>query len=162
VVVVRPWQGRDDGPGGTTVFLTKASVQQPVQPFDDDDDRSLSENCWIKEAKQPWDLQHPPQNTARAVRVHVTCTLRMFALATAYRRQRERDALGAEPVGWQRWRRQLQEHNRDQLIVFARGDYGIFHVVEYSLLLGVKLKDGPPGIGTRPEILARYRLTAHG
>jgi hypothetical protein len=65
-------------------------------------------------------------------------------------------------VGWQRWRRQLQEHNRDQLIVFARGDYGIFHVVEYSLLLGVKLKDGPPGIGTRPEILARYRLTAHG
>jgi hypothetical protein len=64
--------------GGTTVFLTKASVQQPVQPFDDDDDRSLSENCWIKEAKQPWDLQHPPQNTARAVRVHVTCTLRMF------------------------------------------------------------------------------------
>jgi len=46
--------------------------------------------------------------------------------------------------------------------VFAGGYYGIFHVAEYCLLLGVKLKDVPPGIGTLPEILARYRLTAHG
>ena len=144
------------------MFLTNASVQQPLQPFDDYDDRSLIENCCIKEAKQQWDLQHPPQTTARAVRVHVTFTLLMFALATAYRLQGEREALGAEPVGWQRWRRQLQEQNRDKLIVCARGYYGIFHVAEYSLLLGVKLKDVPPGIGTLPEILARYRLTAHG
>ena len=162
VVVVRKWHGRDYGPGGKTVFLTNASVQQPLQPFDDYDDRSLIENCCIKEAKQQWDLKHPPQKTARAVRVHVTFTLLMFALATAYRLQCEREALGAEPVGWQRWRRQLQEQNRDKLIVFARGYYGIFHVAEYSLLLGVKLKDVPPGIGTLPEILARYRLTAHG
>ena len=162
VVGVRTWPGRDYGPGGNTVFLTKASVQQPLQPFDDDDDRRLMEHCGIKEATQPWDLPHPPQNTARAVRVHVTCTRLMFALATAYRLPREREALGAEPVGWQRWRRQLQEQNRDKLIVFARGYDGIFHVAEYSLLLGVKLKDVPPGIGTLPEILARYRLTAHG
>ena len=162
VVVVRHWQGRDYGPGGKTVFLTHASVQQPLQPFDDDDDRSLIEHCCIKEAKQQGDLPHPPQKTARAVRVHVTFTLLRFALATAYRLQRERDALGAEPVGWPRWRRQLQEQNRDKLIVFARGYYGIVHVAEYSLLLGVKLKDVPPGLGTLPEILARYRLTAHG
>ncbi|MDP9145255.1 MAG: hypothetical protein M3N43_11260, partial [Actinomycetota bacterium] len=146
---------------GNTVFLTKASVPQPVQPFDDDDDRSLMENCCITEAKQPWDLKHPPQKTARAVRVPVTLTLLLFALATAYRLPREQEALGAEPVGWQRWRRQLQEQNRDQLIVCARGYDGIFHVAEYSLLLGVKLQDVPPGIGTLPEILARYRLTAH-
>ena len=59
VVVVRTWHGRDYGPGGKTVFLTNASVQQPLQPFDDDDDRRLIENCCIKEAKQQWDLQHP-------------------------------------------------------------------------------------------------------
>jgi hypothetical protein len=41
-VVVRRWQGKDDGPGGKTVFLTNAAVQQPLHPFDDDDDRSLS------------------------------------------------------------------------------------------------------------------------
>jgi hypothetical protein len=82
-VVVRKWNGRDYGPGGQTVFLTNASVEQPLQPFDDYDDRSLIENCCIKEAKQPWDLKHPPQKTARAVRVHVVLTLLMFALATA-------------------------------------------------------------------------------
>jgi hypothetical protein len=43
--------------------------------------------------------------------------------------------------------------------VFARGYYGIFHLAEYSLLLGVKLKDVPPGIGSRQEILAKYQLT---
>ena len=154
-VGVRQWHGRAYGPGGKPVCLTNASVQQPLQPFDADDDRRLIEHCGLKEAKQPWDLKHPPQQTARAVRVHVTFTLLMFALATAYRLPREREALGAEPVGWQRWRRQLQEQNRDKLSVCARGYDGIFHVAEYSLLLGVKLKDVPPGIGTLPEILAR-------
>ena len=83
----------------------------------------------------------------------------MFALATAYRLQCEREAMGGEPVGWQRWRRQLLEQTRELVIVFAQGYDGIFHLAEYSLLLGVKLKDVPPGIGTRQEILAKYRLT---
>jgi hypothetical protein len=104
-VVVRKWNGRDYGPGGQTVFLTNASVQQPLQPFDDYDDRSLIENCCIKEAKQQWDLGHPPQKTGRAVQVHVVFTLLMFALATAYRLQGAQEATGDEPVGWQRWRR---------------------------------------------------------
>jgi hypothetical protein len=159
-VVVRKWQGRDYGPGGKTVFLTNASVAQPLQPFDNDDDRSLIENCCIKEAKQQWDLGHPPQKTERAVRVHVLFTLLMFALATAYRLQCEREATGGEPVGWQRWRRQLLEQTRDKVIVVAQGYYGIFHLAEYSLLLGVRLKDKPPGIGTYHDILAKYRLTS--
>jgi Transposase DDE domain len=161
-VVVRQWHGKDYGPGGKTVFLTNASVQQPLQPFDDDDDRSLIENCCIKEAKQQWELGHPPQKTERAVRVHVLFTLLMFALATAYRLQCEREARGGEPVGWQRWRRQLLEQTRELVMVFAQGAYGIFHLAEYSLLVGVKLKDVPPGIGTRQELLAKYRLTTRG
>ena len=161
-VVVRKWQGKDYGPGGKTVFLTNASVAKPLQPFDDYDDRSLIENCCIKEAKQQWDLGHPPQKTERAVRVHVVFTLLMFALATAYRLQCEREARGGEPVGWQRWRRQLLEQTRDQVIVFAQGHYGIFHLAEYSLLLGVKLKDVPPEIGSRQQVLAKYGLPARG
>jgi hypothetical protein len=98
-VVVRTWSGKAYGPGGKTVFLTNASVQQPLPPFDDDDDRRLIENCCIKEAKQQWDLKHPPQKSARAVRVHVLFTLLIFALATAYRGQCEREALRGEPVG---------------------------------------------------------------
>jgi Transposase DDE domain len=160
-VVVRKWNGHAYGPSGKTVFLTNAAVDKPLQPFDDDDDRSLIENCCIKEAKQQWNLKHPPQKTGRAVRVHVLFTLLLFALATAYRWQCEQEETGGEPVGWQRWRRQLLERTRDQIIVFAQGFYGIFHMAEYSLLLGVKIKDRPPEIGTYPQILAKYGLRAH-
>ena len=86
-VVVRTWNGHAYGPGGNTVFLTNAPVDKPLQPFADDDERSRIENCCIKEAKQQWDLGHPPQKPGRAVRVHVVFTLLMFALATAYRLQ---------------------------------------------------------------------------
>jgi hypothetical protein len=64
-------------------LLTQAPVAQPVQPFDDDDHRRLREHCGSKDATPPWDLGHPPQQTARAVRVHVMVTLLMCALATA-------------------------------------------------------------------------------
>jgi hypothetical protein len=145
---------------GKTVFLTNVPVEQPLQPFDAYDDRSLIENCCIKEAKQPWDLGHPPQKTERAVRVHGMLPLLMFALATAYRLPCEQEASGGELIGWQRWRRQLLEQNRDKVMVFAQGYYGIFHVAEYSLLVGVKLKDVPPEVGSRQHVLAKYRLPA--
>jgi Transposase DDE domain len=161
-VVVRQWHGRDYGPGGKTVFLTNVAVAKPLQPFDDYDDRSLIENCWIKETQQQWDLGPPPQKSERAVGVHVLFTLLLFALATAYRLQCEREALGGEAVGWQRWRRQLLEQTRDQVIVFAQGYYGIFHLAEYSLLLGVKLKDVPPEVGSRQQVLAKFKLPAGG
>jgi hypothetical protein len=161
-VVVRQWHGRDYGPGGKTVFLTHAAVPQPWQPFDDDADRSLLEHGCMKEATPPWELGHPPQNRARAVRVPVVFTRLMLALATADRRLGEPAATGGEPVGWQRWRRQGLEHTRHLVSVFAHGAYGILHLAEYSRLSGVKLKDVPPGIGTLPEILAKYRLRVHG
>jgi hypothetical protein len=158
-VVVRQWQGQDDGPGGNTVFLTNAAVDQPLRPFDDYADRSLIENCCIKACKQQWALGHPPQKTERAVRVPVVFTLLRFALATVYRLQGEREALGGEPVGWQCWRRQLLEPTREQVIVFAQGYYGIFHMAEYSILLGARLTDVPPSIGTPQQIRAKYGLT---
>jgi len=130
-------------------------VDQPLQPCDDDDARSLIENCWIKESTQPWSLTHPPQKTARAVRVHVMLTLLLCALATAYRWPCAQEETGGEPVGWQRWRRQLQEQTRDLVIVFAQHYDGIFHLAEDSLLWGVNSHDRPPGIGTRPQILAQ-------
>jgi hypothetical protein len=160
-VVVRTCNGRDFGPGGKPVFLTNASVEQPLPPFDADDDRRLIENCGIQEAKHPWDLTQPPQKTGRAVRVHGVFTLLMFALATASRLRCEQQDTGADPVGWPRGRRQLLQPNRDQVIVCAQGCYGIFPMAEFALLLGVQLTDVPPGIGTLQEVLATYGLTAH-
>jgi hypothetical protein len=120
-VVVRQWRGTADGPGGQTVFLTHASVAKPLQPFEDDADRRRIENGCIKEAKHEWDLGHPPPKTDRAVRVHVMFTFLLFALATAYRLACAREARGGEPVGWQRWRRQLLEQTRAQVLVCAHG-----------------------------------------
>jgi hypothetical protein len=51
-VVVRKWNNRDYGPCGKTVFLTNATEEKPLPPFDDYDDRSLIENCCVKESKQ--------------------------------------------------------------------------------------------------------------
>jgi hypothetical protein len=160
-VVVRTWNGHAYGPGGQTVFLTHAPVDQPWQPFDDDAERSLIENCWITAAKQQWDLGHPPQKTGRAVRVHVVFTWLMFAWATAYRLQCEQEATGGEPVGWRRWRRQLLEQSRDKISVCAQEWYGIFPLAEFALRVGGKLKDVPPGIGTLQAVLAKYRLRGH-
>lgn len=160
-VVVRTWNGHEYGPGGKTVFLTNAPVDKPLQPFADDAERSLIENCCIKAAKPQWDLGHPPQKTGRAVRVHVVFPLLMFALATAYRLECEREAMGGEPVGWQRWRRQLLEQSRNKVIVFAQGWYGILPLAEFALLVGVKLTDLPPGLGTLQDLLAKYRITGH-
>ena len=73
--------------------------------------------------------------------MHVVFTLLMFALATAYRLPCEQAQLRAEPVGWQRWRRQLLEQTRDKVIVFAQQWYGLFPIAEFALLVGGKLKD---------------------
>ncbi len=132
-VVVRTWHHRDYGPGGKPVFRTNAMVDQPLRPFDADDDRRLIEHCCRKERTQQWSVKHPPQKTARAVRVHVLLTLLMFALATAYRLPCEPVEAGAEPLGWQRWRRQLLEQTRDMVIIFAEDCYGIFHLAAYAL-----------------------------
>jgi hypothetical protein len=44
----------------------------------------------------------------------------------------------------------------------VQGVDGSFQLAEYSLLVGVKLTDVPPGIGTRQDLLAKYRLTTRG
>ena len=80
-MVVHPWDGRDSGPGGKTIWLTNAPVLKPLQPFDDDDDRGLIEHGYIKVTKPPWDLRHPPQQNERAVRVHVALTLMLLVWA---------------------------------------------------------------------------------
>ena len=52
--------------------------------------------------------------------------------------------------------------SEDKVIVFAQGYYGIFHLAEYSLLLGVKLKNVPPEVGSPQQVLAKFKLPAGG
>jgi hypothetical protein len=157
-VVVRTWHGRDDGTGGHPVFLTKASGPQPWPPCNDDDDRRRIEHGGLKDTKPPWALGHPLQKPARAVPGPGTCTRLLVALATAYRLLCAHEAPRGEPVGGHRWRRQLLEQTRDQVIVCAQGWYGLVPLAAFALRAGGKRKDLPPGIGTRQESLATYGL----
>jgi hypothetical protein len=161
-VVVRQWTGNDEGPGGHTGFRTHASVQPPRPPCAAAADRRLREHCGLQAAKPPGEVGHPPQNTERAVRVQVLFPRLLCARATAERLPCEPEARGGKPVGWPRWRRQLLEQTRALVMVWAPGAYGLFPLAEYSLLVGVKRTDVPPGIGTRQDLLAKYRLSKRG
>jgi hypothetical protein len=153
----RTWHGHAYGPAGPTVFLTPATVAQPLQPVAAAADRRLIEPGGLTARQQPWSRQPPPQNTARAGRVHVLLTVRRFAWATAWGPCAPVES-GGEPVGWQPWRRQLQEQTRALGLVCAPHDDGSVPLAEDSRLWGVPLKARPPGLGTRPQMLATYRI----
>jgi hypothetical protein len=167
-VVVRTWDNRTPKEG--TVYLTNGPVSDPFVVFDDYDWRSVIENGIFKEGKHPWHLTHFPQRTEAAVIVHCHFTLLVMTLTTAYRRWQAQQAstaaadpplsstlLGGE--GAERWRRRLQEENRDKVIVFVGDRYGIFHLAELSVLTGIRLKTLPAHLGSWQDVLARYGIT---
>jgi hypothetical protein len=62
--------------------------------------------------------------------------------------------------GVQRWRQQLQQDNRDKLIVFIDDRYAIFDTHEFLVLTHVPLRSIPPHLGSRDDILRRYGCLA--
>ncbi|MBC8252545.1 MAG: transposase [Ardenticatenia bacterium] len=170
-VVVLEWDSKKKG---NHVYLTNGPVDDPFVAFDDYDDRSLIENCLFREGKGPWNLlKHFPQRNERGVLIQTFFIAVVQALATAYRlwdRQQELSAeepeTAAEPLdysllggeGAQRWRRRLKQENRNKLIVFVGEHYGIFHTAEFAVLVGLRVKEIPPELGTPADILARFDL----
>jgi len=55
-----------------------------------------------------------------------------------------------------RWRRQLRRENRDKVIVFVGHQYGIFYASEMLVLSGVPVRELPPHLGARDDVLRRY------
>jgi hypothetical protein len=180
-VVVLEWDSKQKD---NHVYLTNGPVDEPFETFDDYDDRSLIENCLFREGKGPWNLlQYFPQRNEQGVLVHTFFTMAVLVLATAYRLwDREQELSAQEPaaatvslghstrgdepldysllagIGAQRWRRQLKQENRDKIIVFVDQHYGIFHLAEFMVLAGLRLKESPPELGTPAEILTRFAL----
>jgi hypothetical protein len=60
-----------------------------------------------------------------------------------------------------RWRRQLQRENRDKVIIFIGQQYGIFDTHEFLILSGIPLRELPPHLGSREEVLRRYGCDTH-
>jgi hypothetical protein len=63
--------------------------------------------------------------------------------------------------GTLRWRRQLQRENRDKVIVFIDQQFGIFDTHEFLVLSGVPLRELPPHLGSREDVLRRYGCDAN-
>ncbi len=161
------------------VVLTNGSVKRPLETYDRYDDRSLIENLMFREGKQGWGLERPPQRNERAYVAHVFLTLATYALTTAYRAQCEaedRDAgRAAEPAGGaaaegnrdehhrpkeaiRHYRQRIAQENKAKAWVRVGEVYGIFHLAELSLLLGMRLREIPPEVGSREQVFRRYGL----
>jgi hypothetical protein len=61
-----------------------------------------------------------------------------------------------EGQGPLRWRRRLRRENRDKVIVFVGHLYGIFHASELLVLSGIPVRELPPHLGSRDDVLRRY------
>jgi len=172
-VVVRKWENRVPQTGGT-VYLTNGEVRDPFVVFDTYDWRSVIENGIFKEGKHPWHLLKFPKRTQAAVVVHCHLTLLVMGLTTAFRVWQKQQAtaptaltevlptlssalLGGE--GITRWRKRLEEENRDKIIVFIGQDYGIFHLAEFAVLTHVPIRRLPSSLGSPQAVLQRFGIS---
>src|SRR6266568_8730489 len=172
-VVVRKWENREPKTGGT-VYLTNADVRDPFTVFDTYDWRSVIENGIFKEGKHPWHLLNFPKRSEAAVVVHCHFTLMVMGLCTAFRLWQAQEAtapsaqtqvvptlssalLAGEGVA--RWRKRLQEENRDKIIVFLGQVYGIFHLAEFAVLTHVPLRRLPSPLGSPQAVLQRFGIS---
>jgi hypothetical protein len=172
-VVVRRWENRVPK-GGGTVYLTNADVGDPFAIFDTYDWRSVIENGIFKEGKHPWHLLQFPKRTQAAVVVHGHLTLLVMGLTTAFRLWQKQQAtaptaltevlptlssalLGGEGIA--RWRKRLEEENRDKIIVFIGQAYGIFHLAEFAVLTHVPIRRLPSSLGSPQAVLQRFGIS---
>src|SRR5947209_7719204 len=172
-VVVRKWENRIPTTGGT-VYLTNGAVRDPFVVFDTYDGRSVIENGIFKEGKYPWHLLNFPKRTEAAVVVHCHLTLLVMGLTTAFRLWQKQQAtaptartsvlptlssalLGGE--GIVRWRKRLEEENRDKIIVFIGQAYGIFHLAEFAVLTHVPLRRLPSSLSSPQAVLQRFGIS---
>jgi hypothetical protein len=172
-VVVRKWENRVPQTGGT-VYLTNGEVRDPFVVFDTYDWRSVIENGIFKEGKHPWHLLKFPKRTEAAVVVHCHLTLLVMGLTTAFRLWQKQQAtapaaltevlptLGSALLGGEgiaRWRKRLEEENRDKIIVFIGQDYGIFHLAEFAVLTHVPIRRLPSSLGSPQAVLQRFGIS---
>ncbi len=169
-VVVRRWNNRVPKTGGT-VYLTNSPVTDPFVVFDTYDWRSVIENGLFKEGKYPWHLLRFPKRTEAGVVVHCHFTLLVMGLCTAFRLWQAQQALTPTSEqqtlpslssallageGTARWRKRLQEENRDKIIVFLGSAYGIFHLAEFAVLTHIPIRRLPSPLGSPQDVLLRF------
>jgi len=161
--VVLRWDGVPKGEDKEIVILDTDPSSEPFAGFDAYDDRSLIENTCNREAKESWFLEHHPKRSEAGMRAHAYFVFTCMALVAAFR-QHQKQAEGAERRGQEtgigRYRRQLEAHNRDKVIVFCGERFGIFRNHEMLLLVGITVRECELMGESAQTVLARYRPAA--
>ena len=103
---------------------------------------------------QPAPTNRGPAHLASAVAAQLKTQTRSQSATEQRLALLEHNLLGGQ--GPQRWRRQLQRENRDKVIVFVGPHYGIFDTHVFLVLTGIPLRQLPPHLDSREEILRRY------
>jgi len=159
-VVVKTWDNKTPPLDKQVVLVTNGDVPDPFITFDRYDDRSLIENNLFRYTKQNWCLQHPPTKTTEGVWVQVYVVMAMKALTTAFlmwQKEQLRLHQAGEPTSWNMYRRGLKASNRNKLIVFTDGCFGIFFSHEVFLLVGIPVHDAEKELKTtRAQIYTHY------
>ncbi len=155
--VVLRWDGAPKDAEKEVVILTTDPADDPFVAFDAYDDRSLIENTCNREAKEAWFLEHHPKRSEAGVRVHAYFVFLCMALMAAYRLHKEKtdeaERRGKE-TGMTRYRRKLEVKNRDKVVVFIPGYFGIFRNFEIFLLMGGRIREHAGQ--TAETVLERY------
>ena len=142
--VVLRWDGAPPEADKEVVILDTDPAGDPFVAFDAYDDRSLIENTCNREAKESWFLEHHPKRSEAGVRVQAYFVFCCMALVTAfrqYRQQSEQAERRGEQTGIGTFRRHLKAANRDKVIIFCAGHFGIFRNFEVVMLLGGLVRD---------------------
>ena len=142
--VVLRWDGAPKDAEKEVVILDTDPAAGAFVGFDAYDDRSLIENTCNREAKESWFLEHHPKRSEAGVRVHAWFVFLCMALTSAFRLHRqkcEQAESAGQDTGISRYRRQLEARNRDKVVVFCAGHFGIFRSYEVMLLLGASVRE---------------------
>jgi len=162
VVVVTRWDGALLEEQRQMVLLTTNPSLDPFVAFDAYDDRSLIENTCNREAKESWWLEHHPKRSEAGVRVHAWIVFLCMALVEgfrAYQSVNEKAERRGQETGITRYRRTLQQANRDRLLVLIGTQYALLRSYEFALLLGAKVRLHEDPGETVEQVLARYGVT---
>src|SRR5207244_11341905 len=121
-----------------------------------------------------WHLLKFPKRTQAAVVVPCHLTLLVMGLSTAFRWWQKQPAsaptalteglptlssalLGGEGIA--RWRKRLEEENRDKIIVFIVQASGIFHLAEFAVLTHLPIRHLPSSLGSPQAVLQRFGIS---
>jgi hypothetical protein len=146
VVMHDPSYPSPDDEENHLVILTGASMAPQADvlaAYDRFDERAVIENSGNKEAKRAFFLEAPLEKSEAAVLLHAHFVFMLMALLGAFRAEQARTEHAAEQgkdTGMAKYRRELEQANRDKVLVRSGDRYAVMCAWELAVLVGARLR----------------------